>query len=103
MKSLVHGNEAFILLRQSRVRSYLRPDVWNVQDAGGVIAVAGNFSGARLFFVSRLLKLTKSVLSTVFQALVEPVNSRQPDSHVSIIACVGAMSMPFCESGPRTV
>src|SRR5207247_11175566 len=61
------------------------------------------FSGARLFFVSRLLKPTTSTPSIVFHELTVAVNSLQPDSHVSISALVGGMSMPFCASGARTV
>ena len=91
------------MLGQNSVSSYLRPPVWNVHDAGGAMVLGGNFSGARLVFVNRLLKSTRSVPRTVFQAFADPVNSLQPDSHVWIIAVVGGMSMPFCESGPRTV
>src|SRR5439155_9697907 len=87
---------------------YLRPPgvvvgQTNVHDAGTVKTVGGVFSGVRLFFVSRLLKPAMSTPSIVFHAFTVAVNSLQPDSHVSTSALVGGMSMPFCESGARTV
>src|SRR5436305_5139463 len=75
----------------------------NVHDAGAAIAVGVIFSGVRLFFVSRLLNPIRSTPSIVFHAFAVAVNSLQPDSHVSTAALVGAMSMPFCESGARIV
>ena len=75
----------------------------NVHDVGAVSAVGVIFSGVRLFLVSRLLKPGMSTPSIVFHALTVAVNSLQPDSHVSTSALVGGMSMPFCESGARTV
>ena len=78
-------------------------DQTNVHEDGAVSAVDAIFSGVRLFFASRLLKSTRSMPSIVFHAFVVAVYSLQPDSHVSISALVGGMSMPFCESGPRTV
>src|SRR5256885_10175763 len=75
----------------------------NVHDAGTANAVGGIFSGVRLFFVSRLLNPIRSTPSIVFHAFRVAVNSLQPDSHVSTSAPVGAMSIPFCVSGARTV
>lgn len=75
----------------------------NVHDAGGITAVGVSLSGVRLFFESRLLNAARSASRIVFHAVAVPVNSLQPDSQVWIIAGVGGMSMPFCESGPSTV
>src|SRR5579885_3301061 len=75
----------------------------NVHDDGTASAVGVNFSGVRLFFASRLLNSTRSTPSIVFHAFAVAAYSLQPDSHVSTSALVGGMSMPFCESGPRTV
>src|SRR4029434_10124078 len=75
----------------------------NVHDAGTTSAGGGIFSGVRLFFVSRLLNPTRSSPSIVFHAFAVALNSLQPDSHVSTSALVGGISMPFCESGARTV
>src|SRR5258708_4651499 len=87
---------------------YLRPpavavDHPNVHDAGTASAVGLIVSGVRLFWVSRPLKPTRSTLSIAFHAFADAVNSLQPASQVSTSALVGGMSMPFCESGPRTV
>jgi len=70
---------------------------------GALMADGVTFNGARLFFVSMLLKAARSVSSIVFHALAVAVYSLQPASNVSISAGVGGMSMPFCASGPRTV
>ena len=75
----------------------------SVHDNVALTAVGPMFSAAILFFVSRVLKATRSVSSIVFQAFALAVYSLQPDSNVSISALVGGMSMPFCVSGPRTV
>src|ERR1044072_8365570 len=75
----------------------------NVHDAGAASDVDVIFSGVTLFFDSRLLNSTRPMSSIVFQPFTVAVNSLQPDSHVSISALVGGMSMPFCVSGPRTV
>src|SRR5439155_19223940 len=95
-------------LTPGRISVYLRPRAvpvghTNVHDAGAASAVGVIFSGVRLFFVSKLLKPTRSTPSIVFHALTVAVNSLQPDSHVSTSALVGGMSMPFCASGARTV
>src|SRR5205814_7743009 len=87
---------------------YLPPPVLvmghtNVHDAGSTSAAGVIFSGVRLFFDSRLLNATRSTPSIVFHAFIVALNSLQPDSHVSTSALVGGMSMPFCESGARTV
>src|ERR1051325_5589989 len=89
------------------VAVYLRPrgvavGQTNVHDAGSWIAVGVIFSGVRLFFVNRLLKAATSA-TICFQAFAVVVNSLQPVSHVSTSALVGAISIPFCVSGPRTV
>ena len=79
------------------------PGGTNVHEAGGKSGVGVILSGVRLFFVSKALNVTRSALNIIFQALKVDVNSLQPDSHVSICALVGGMSMPFCASGARTV
>src|ERR687884_307737 len=75
----------------------------NVHDAGTASAVVGVFSGARLFFVSRLLNSTRSTPSIVFHAFAVATYSLHAESQVLTSALVGGISMPFCASGPRTV
>ena len=88
--------------------AYLLPRVFvagdtNLHDAGAVTAVDATFNGVRLFFESRALNSTRSASSIFFHPFAVAVNSLHPDSKVSTCALVGAMSMPFCVSGPRTV
>ena len=56
---------------------------------GALMADGVTFNGARLFFVSMLLKAATSVSSIVFHALAVAVYSLQPASNVSISAGVG--------------
>lgn len=81
--------------------SYLAVDPSNLHDKGAV-SISGVFNGVRLFLVSRLLNPDRSSPIVVFHALTVAVYSLQPDSHVSISALVGGMSIPFWVSGPRT-
>src|SRR5262249_33768851 len=97
--SFYYGRELAIYLPRPAVAV----DLTKVHDAGTASAVGVIFSGVRLFFVSRLLKLTRSTSSIVFHAFTVAVNPLQPDSHVSTSALLGGMSMPFCASGARTV
>src|ERR1044072_2120731 len=78
-------------------------DHLKVHDVGPVAAVGVSFSGVRLFLVSKALKSIRSASSSFFQPFAVILNSLQADSKVLTAAFVGAMSMPFCESGPSTV
>lgn len=84
-------------------RDFNGPAGTNVHDAGGTTDVGVILSGVRLFFVSRPLNVKRSALNVVFHAFNVDVNSLQPDSHVSICALLGGMSMPFCANDARTV
>jgi hypothetical protein len=75
----------------------------NVHEAGAVSCVGVILSGVRLFLVSMSLNVTRSALNIVFHVFMVDVNSLQPDSHVSICALLGGISIPFCANDARTV
>src|SRR5689334_10473111 len=74
-----------------------------VHDFGTMTVVGVSFSGVRLFLVSSALKSTRSPSSIFFHPSAVILNSVHADSRVLTAAFVGAMSMPFCDSGPSIV
>jgi len=84
-------------------QSYFALDHVQVHDMGTMTAVGVSFRGGTLFLVSSELKSVRSASSIFFQPFAVMVNSLHADSTVSTAAFVGAMSMPFCESGQQQI